>query len=125
MSLQQIVAVFLALVIGWPLQGRSHRTVQDSMLKIPAGSVISVKLQNRQTLRGRLGEIRQDSFELQTLEQGSISGQTVRYSDVHSVRYQKAGMKTSTKIAVGVLAGIGVFAIVMVIWIKVSGPFVL
>ena len=50
------------------------------------GSNVEVKLRDGQKLRGRLGNMTGDSFELQPVKNGISSARTVAFRDVRSIR---------------------------------------
>jgi hypothetical protein len=80
---------------------------------IPAGSIVEVKLKQKgsSTIRGRLGAITDEGFEVQIAKSGKVSSEKVTFTEVKSVKAKK-GMSVTTKvlIAVGVVFAVcGVF----------------
>ena len=77
-----------------------------------AGSVVSVKLTNKHKIRGKLGAINDGGFELQSVKVGKISSQSLTYEEVKSIKQHGKGMSTAAKVALGALAGAGIFIVV-------------
>jgi len=104
---------------GQPPAPRDHGpTARDYALKaqlieIPSGAPVEVRLENKQKLRGKLGGVTDAGFDIQTVRDGKIVTSNVRFDEVKSVKHRK-GMSTGAKIAVGALAGIGAFVLVVV-----------
>lgn len=90
------------------------QSLKEKVIEIPMGSIIEVRLENRQKLRGKLGAVSDSGFELQTVREGSISTQTLGYEQVTSIKHKEKGMSTGAKITLGILAGIGVFVLIVV-----------
>jgi hypothetical protein len=106
-----------ATAASLPQETTKKPTVQERILEIPPGTMIEVRLVNKQKLRGRLGEITNEGFSLQTAQGNKIETQKIAFTDVKS--FKKAEETTGKGISRGViygLAGIGVFMLIMVIW---------
>ena len=88
--------------------------VERQVRLAPTGSSVEVRLKNNDKLRGKLGSIYDDGFELQATK----SGATVRvaFIDVESVR-QKEGMSTRKKVGIGLgmFAGLAVLVTYLVV----------
>ena len=92
-------------------------TLQERILEVPQGTIIEVRLMNKQKVRGKLGEISNEGFSLQTAQGSKIETQKIAFAEVKS--FKQAGGGTGKGIGRGViygLAGIGVLVLVMVIW---------
>jgi preprotein translocase subunit SecF len=96
-----------------PAQTQTAQTtrLKEQVLRIPAGSQIEVRLNNKQKQRGRLGEIRDEEFAMQTMKAGKMEVQNVAFSEVNSVK--QVGKHTTRNILIGV--GIGLAAAVIVV----------
>lgn len=92
-------------------------TVKERILEIPPGTMIEVRLLNKQKIRGRLGEITDEGFSLQTAQGNKIETQKLGFTDVKS--FKQVEGTTGKKIGTGVvyaLAGIGALFVGLVIW---------
>jgi hypothetical protein len=115
----KLLTILLTLSVPLPLGARHATqekapTIQEQIVQMPAGSVVEVKTQAKQKLRGRLGAITADSFELQTATGGTIQTQSLRFDQVKSVKpiQSEKGMSTAAKIGIGVLAVFGAMALI-------------
>ena len=62
------------------------KTAQEQVLELAPGTLVQVKLKNKQTLRGRLGEAGNDGFNLQYAEGNRVETKMVSYAEVKSVK---------------------------------------
>ena len=87
------------------------------MVLIPAGNLVEVKTTAKQKLRGRLGALTADSFELQMAKGGELQAQPIRFDQVKSVKIvdQRVGMSTAGKVGVGLLIAGGVLALLIAV----------
>ena len=124
MSIQANTAVLAAVLMLWAglmqtasgqSPKRSHdETLKAALIEIPTGSVVQVKLQDKQKLRGKIGAVTDAGFELQTLRDGKIATETFAFAQVKSVQLKNQGLSTGVKITVGVIAGVGAFLIIVI-----------
>ena len=101
----------------------SKPTLKEKILKIPAGSTIEVKLKSKEKLRGRLGDITNEGFLIKTAHGNQIEEKKIGFDQVKSLKVSVRGWNTGAKIAVVVLAGVGILAVVLVILVKTQGPW--
>ena len=130
-SIRANTAVLLIALLLWPAwlspanaqepKLPPEQALKAQLIEIPTGSVIEVKLRNKQKLRGKLGELRDDAFDLQTLRDGNIATVPVSLSDVKVVKVQGKGMSTPMKIVVGTLIGAGVLMVIGLIAAAANG----
>lgn len=93
------------------------KTPQEVVLEFAPGTLVEVKLKNKQSLRGRLGEAAPDGFEVQSAQGDRVETKTVSYAEVQSVRALKGdGKGTRFLAAVG-----AVFLVLMVVSLAVTG----
>jgi len=97
------------------------QALKGQLIEIPAGSVVEVSLQNKQKLRGKLGAVSDAGFEVQTLRDGKISSLNLKFDEVKSVKLRGKGMSTGAKIALGILAGLGVLVVIGLIAAAATG----
>jgi hypothetical protein len=102
-----------ARVSGTPQNGsaaRAHKpTVKERILEIPPGTMVEAKLQNKQKIRGRLGEVTNEGFSLTSAQGNKI---VTAFSEVKSVK--KAGGKGDRIVGYVVLGVVAVVVIVIV-----------
>ena len=91
-------------------------TPKERILEVQPGTMIEVKLLNKQKLRGRLGEITDEGFSLQTAQGNKIETQKIAFNDLKSFKTVEGGKaaKTAGWIVLGALAGVGVLFLVLI-----------
>ncbi len=66
-------------------------TLKEQILQVPPGTMIEVKLLNKQKMRGRLGELTDEGFSLTTAQGEKIQTQKIAFSDVKSFKRVEGG----------------------------------
>lgn len=92
-------------------------------MEIQPGTMIEVLLTNKHRLRGRLGEVTNEGFSLQTVQGNKVETQKIAFTEVKSLK-KVEGETTGTKVGRGViygLAGIGVLMMILIIWAMARG----
>ena len=101
-----------------PGQGGSDRkaTLKERILEIPPGAMVEVRLLNKQKIRGRLGEITDEGFSLQTAQGNKIETQKLTFSELKSVKKVEPGkhVKPIGWIAIGALAAVGAAVLITI-----------
>jgi hypothetical protein len=128
MSTRQAVALLSTMLMLWtglvpcapgqqpaptPTQALQQAPIKQALIEIPAGSVVQVRLHDKQKLRGRLGPLTDSGFELQTVRDGKIQTQTLSFDQVRSVKPQGKGKSLTAKVAIGVVIGWGVVGAIL------------
>ena len=116
MTPQQLLALMTCLFMATNLLAADPQPVstpQQSILEIAIGKPVEVRLKTGDKLRGRLEAVRDTSFDLTVAAKDRLETRTVAYIDVKSLKERKP--VGGGKIAVGILAGFGVCAIVLMI----------
>jgi hypothetical protein len=92
-----------------------QETLKERVLEIPAGTMVEVRLTNREKLRGRLGEISDDGFNLQTAKRDKIETRKIAFDELKSVKKVEGnkGAQTAGYIVLGGLAGVGVLFLIL------------
>ncbi len=93
-------------------------TLKERILEVPPGTMIEVRLLNKEKIRGRLGDLTNEGFSLTTAQGEKIETQKVSFTDVKSFK-KVEGATTGKAVGKGLLwalAGIGVLAVVFTIW---------
>jgi hypothetical protein len=89
-----------------------EQALKAQLIEIPTGSVIEVKLRNKEKRRGKLGEMRDADFDLQRVKDGKVVTEALRLADVKGVKVQGKGMSLPLKIVTGTLIGAGVLMVI-------------
>jgi hypothetical protein len=101
-----------------PAQAESTKpTLKERILEIPPGTMIQVRLLSKEKLRGRLGEVTDEGFAIQTAKGNKIETRKIAFEDVKSlskVEGRKAA-KTAGWVVLGALAGIGAVILILVL----------
>ena len=97
-------------------------TIKEQVLQIAVGTPTEVRLQNKEKLRGRMGTISDEGFVLQVAKGNQIEDRTISFTDVRSLK-KREGWSTGTKVAVGVLAGLGAFVLVVLVVVAATTGF--
>ena len=87
-------------------------------MEIPPGTMVEVRLMDKHKVRGRLGEVANEGFSLQTAQGNKVETQKIAFTEVKTLR-KVEGETTGKKFSRGViygLAGIGVLMVILIIW---------
>ncbi|MGA2606533.1 MAG: hypothetical protein ABSH01_03635 [Terriglobia bacterium] len=96
-----------------PQETTKKATVQERIMEIPPGTMIEVRLMNKHTLRGRLGEVTNEGFSLQTAQGNKVETQKIAFTEVKSLK--NVGETTGRKVGKGVIYGLAIFGALIVI----------
>lgn len=88
--------------------------LKEKILEVPTGTLIEVRLLNKQKIRGRLGEVTDEAFSLATVQDDKIVSQKVAFNDLRSFKTVGDG-KGKGHIVLYMLAGIGALVVVLII----------
>lgn len=94
----------------------SGPTVAQQLVELPPDSIVEVRLNDKRKLRGRLGALDTDAFEVQVAGQTGVAKERLRYADVKSVKpVSKMGAGRSAGfVALGALAAVGATVLVII-----------
>ena len=121
-----VLLLWSGLASGAPAQKPQvsrDQALKGQLIEIPAGSVVEVRLHDKQKLRGKLGAVSDAGFEMQTVRDGKISSLNLNFGEVRSIKLQGKGMSTGAKITLGILAGIGAFFLIVLAIGTATGGF--
>jgi hypothetical protein len=93
-------------------------TVKERILEVPPGTMIEVRLLNKQKIRGRLGYLTNEGFSLTTAQGEKIETQKVSFTDLKS--FKKVEGEKAAKGLLYALAAGGVVLVVLVIWAAIA-----
>jgi hypothetical protein len=126
MNTMKAMAVLLMFVLVCQPLIAQAQTVDENQAalkarldQIPIGKTIEVKLlqKGNSKIKGKLISVSDDGFEIQTVKADTLSRERIAFSDVKSVK--KSGMRTGTKI----LIGVGGFFLAMAIIVGATTGF--
>jgi hypothetical protein len=93
-------------------------TLKERILEVPPGTMIEVRLLNKEKIRGRLGDLTNEGFSLTTAQGEKIEILKVSFTDMKSFK-RLEGATSGKAVGKGLLwglAGIGILTVVLVIW---------
>ena len=94
-------------------------TLKERILEVQPGTMIEVRLLNKQKIRGRLGDLTDEGFSLTTAEGDKIAAQKVAFTDLKSFKKVESGK--AGHVVLYALAGIGALFVGLVIWAASRG----
>jgi hypothetical protein len=92
-----------------------EQRLKERALAIPPGTMVEVKLRDKQKIRGQMGAVSDEGFTVQTAQGNKIEMKTVRFDQLKSIK--KVGHKPpriATGVAIG-LVGLGILVVVIAI----------
>ncbi len=103
-----------------PVLSELRSDLKRELLSIPAGKIVEVKLKpgGKKKIQGRLGQITDESFEVQKVTSGQVSTETIAFADVESVK--KRGMHPAAKAAIIIGAAAGIAYVAIFGWIAIA-----
>lgn len=99
-----------------PANAGGSGRLRAQVAHLRAGARIEVRFVDQDRVRGRLGAVEPDGFALK-LEDGSASERHIAFADVKSV---KAIQSTRTKVAVWIVAGVVIVAVVAAVGVYLT-----
>lgn len=119
MSVQAVTALLAVALVSWAgvAQGAEkprQQALKEKLIEMPAGSVVEARLLGKESVRGKLGNLSDAGFEIQTVRDGRIETRTIAYDEVRSVKLHQKGMSTTARIVLGTLAGVGVVFVILI-----------
>ena len=101
-----------------PAQVAQKLTLQEQLIEIRPGSLVVVRLKNKEKLRGRLGELSNEGFILKYTKSNKIEERKVSFDELKSIKSKRikskrGGSKVGTAV-VYMLAGVGATFLVLI-----------
>jgi hypothetical protein len=90
--------------------------IKERLLEVPPGTMIQVRLLNKKKIRGKLGEIDNEGFNLRTVEGGKIVTQRIAFAELKSFKQVSSATSKAGHTVLYILAGLGAVMIVLIIW---------
>lgn len=110
--LRKAVSLSLVFLLSGGLYPQAKKpTLKEQALEIPVGSQIEARLQNKEKLRGRMGEITDDGFRLQHVRANKVETRNIAFAELKSIKMVER--ESSGRIALYVLAGVGVTFLIL------------
>ncbi len=94
-------------------------TMKERILEVPPGTMIEVRLLNKEKIRGRLGELTDEGFSLTTAQGEKIEAKKVAFTDLKSFKKVEGGQ--AGHVVLYALAGIGARFLGLIIWATFRG----
>jgi tetrahydromethanopterin S-methyltransferase subunit G len=82
-------------------------------MEIPPGTMIEVRLMDKHRVRGRLGEVTNEGFSLQTAQGNKVETQKIAFTEVKTLK--KVEGTTGKKVGKGVIYGLAVFGVLILV----------
>jgi hypothetical protein len=114
------LAVALAFLLSWgvltPARAQTadarqeEPNVRKQIVLTPAGTFVEIRTRSKEKVRGSLGAVSGDSFELRAANDSGAGARTLRFDQVKSFKIvdPRVGERRASKILIGVLIGLGV-----------------
>ena len=95
-----------------------QKTVQEQVLEISPGTLVEVRLDHKQKVRGRMGETAEDGFTLQYVQGDRLATRKITFAEIKSIKTVDGKLGAGTR----VLAAFGgVILVLTIIGLIVSG----
>ena len=97
-------------------QPLAKSSLKQRVLEIPPESKIQIRLNNKERLSGRLGQVTEDGFVVKIAEKGKTGERTLAFSDVKSINVETTGSrggKVAAWIIIGAIAGVVIFILAL------------
>lgn len=105
----------ITLTVAMGAAGAEEKpSLKAQLLEVPPGSMIEVRFRNKQKMRGRLGEIDDEGFQLTAVRGEKVLKQKIAFTEIKS--FKKVEGKKAGHALVYSLAGIGALFLILVIW---------
>lgn len=119
------------LILNLPLASRAsgraqqndsqQQRLKEKAFAITPGTMVEVRLLNKEKVRGRIGDLSDAGFSLQTAKDGTIQKRTVSFDELKSIKaVEGKGPKIGRGVAYA-LAGVGGFVLIAIIVCSTSG----
>lgn len=117
-SIEARDSALLVVPMG-PVAGEQQTAMKERLLAVPPGTMIEVRLHNKQKIRGRLGEISDEGFSLTTLEGQKVVKEKIAFTELKSFKKVEGG-KAGHRV-LWMLAGVGVLVLILSIIVLARG----
>jgi len=91
-------------------------SLKQRVLEIPPQSNVQIRLNNKEKLRGRLGQVTDEGFVIKIAQKDNTEERTLAFSDVKSINVETTGSRTgkvAAWIIIGAIAGVVIFILAL------------
>ncbi len=125
LGLGLVVAVIgnssMAVLVAGEEKTSRAESLKEKALAIAPGTMVEVKLVNKEKFRGRIGDLSDAGFTVQTAEGNKIEKKTVSFDQLKSIKTLQGKGSGVSKGVVYVLAGAGALALTGIIICATGG----
>ncbi len=122
-----VCVILIALLVADQVPAQlspANTSVKQEIAGLPSTSLVEVRMQRGNRLRGHIVSRGESDFTLQPEKRGGT--QTIAYDQVLSISHAKTGHSHKKWIIIGIVVGAVVVAVVVIVAIvKTQGPFAL
>jgi len=92
-------------------------TLKERVLAMPPHAMVQVKLRSKEKIKGRLGEVTNEGFVIQTATGDKIDNHKVSFSGVKSIKVTEGGKggRVAGYVAAGVIVAVAAFVVLVVL----------
>jgi hypothetical protein len=127
--IRKAVGCVLCVLLSLPLAAKPlPEKIRENLGKIPTGGIVEVTPKQTGTepvkkFKGRLTEVRQESFTVQVAEKDRMESREQRIDETQKVRdaTKDSAGRTAGKVGLGILAGVGVLFVVALLIVAAGG----
>ena len=111
---------------GGPISAQGHEAsdlgLRSQLVAIPTGAFVQVTMLHKKKLRGKLGSVANEAFEIQSVRNGNIETQSVSFGQVKSVKVIDTASRRdkASWIVLGIIAGAAAALVIVGIAIRAS-----
>ena len=106
--IKKLLAIVLVALLS--PAGAWAKTPREQALRITPGANVEVRLKTLETLRGQIGKVSEEDFELAQVQNGQSEIKKVAFAEVKSVHKVTNKKKVAVYTVVGLAALVGCFA---------------
>src|SRR4051812_25081474 len=116
--MREVLSTVLAMLLvanfnyAGPAPQVDSKAAKTRVLAIPMGSLVEVHLNNNEKIRGRMGQVSDEGFVIQTVQGGKAETRKIAFTDMKSL---KTIGKSHTTRNILLVAGISVVVLVIVV----------
>ena len=93
----------------------SGPTIKERVSQIPAGSVVQIRLTNKEQLKGKIGSVSEEGVVLKNFNSSKARERLIAYSEIQSIGVAKSGSK-----ALKIIGIVGLVWLVLVVIVLVQ-----
>ena len=90
-------------------------SLKQRVLEIPPQSKVQIRLNNKEKLRGRLGQVTDEGFVVKIAKKDKTEERTLAFSDVKSINVETTGLRARTAAASFIIGAVAAVVIVILV----------